>query len=132
MEPCQCITGIFDNQDDYSDTNYEQIGRSVQYGHLECLKMLHFMGNDWHQDIAVVAIENNELECLKYIIENMGRVNTKEQLLQTENISKKCVEYLMSDIIINLLKFHTILLLDSEFLYLIMMLLNLLLKVLLD
>jgi|688.fasta_scaffold71798_6 hypothetical protein len=105
MEPCQCITGIFDNQDDYSDPNYEQIGRSVQYGHLVCLKMLHFMGKDWHNDIAVVAIENVQVECLKYIIENMGRVDTKEKLLQTENISSKCVEYLMSDIIINLLNY---------------------------
>lgn len=78
---------------DYGHINYAVASYCVKNGHISCLRYLHQINNmlKWHNDIAEVAIENNQLECLKYILYFMGNF-----LIKSENISvfNECTEFL--------------------------------------
>lgn len=72
LKKFKCTQPIIDG--DYGHINYALMAYATKNGHLECLKKLHKLGADWHTDLAEVAAENNQIECLKYIMERMGRV----------------------------------------------------------
>lgn len=92
LKKYKCGQPIIDG--DYGHINYALMSYATKHGHLECLKKLHKeFGADWHSDLAQVAAENNQLECLKYIMENMGRVNCGKQILKMD-ISPECEKYI--------------------------------------
>jgi len=63
-------------EDDYGHINYALAAYCVIKGHNQCLKHLQRNSNFmWHADLATVTSENNNIECLKYILEYMGDVH---------------------------------------------------------
>lgn len=63
----------------------------VEIGHIECLKKIakeeQFM---YHSDLAQIAIEHDNLECLQYIVEDLGDVNVD---IDINNVGQHCKEY---------------------------------------
>ncbi len=61
---------------DYGHINYALASYCVYMGHVECLKKLHYnVELQWHSDLADCVIYNDDLECLKFVVEVMGDVN---------------------------------------------------------
>lgn len=56
--------------------NYALTAYCVEIGHVECLRTLstlpYFM---YHSDLAIVAAECDQLECLQFIIQVLGKVD---------------------------------------------------------
>ncbi|AYV82984.1 MAG: hypothetical protein Hyperionvirus3_130 [Hyperionvirus sp.] len=89
----KCYNSI--REGDYGDMNYAVAAYAVEKGHLGCLQTLHKKYDlMWHADLAEVAIENNQFECLQYIMEHMGDVNCCRESLTNSNINDKCKEYI--------------------------------------
>ena len=63
---------------EFGDLNYALAAYCVTVNHVECLQKLHQAKQIvWHDDLAVVAIEADHLECLRYVVEKMGDVTIK-------------------------------------------------------
>lgn len=80
---------------EFGHENYALPAFCVCNGHLECLKKLHKNKEFklmWHFDLSNVAIENDNLECLIYILENMGDVDDKFDL---NCVGKQCMNYVV-------------------------------------
>lgn len=73
LSPYKCWRDI--ENEDYGHLNYAVMAYAVKQGHISCLKMLYEIGADWHEDLLVVAKEEDQLECLKYISETMEHPN---------------------------------------------------------
>ncbi len=77
---------------EYGHINYSVASYCVKNGHLNCLKYLHQNTQlQWHNDLAVVAIENSQLLCLKYIVEFMGDYKIYDNYVCSNN---ECIEYI--------------------------------------
>lgn len=73
------------------DDNYLLPSYCVSIGHVNCLKQISKeKGFMYHSDLAIVAVENDQLECLKFIIEKLGHVKTEFDM---ETIGPKCKKY---------------------------------------
>lgn len=63
----------------------------VEINHVDCLKTIskekNFM---WHADLAIIAIENDNLEALIYIVDNMGDV---EMDIDMNDVGPNCKRY---------------------------------------
>ena len=69
----KCFREIDDGH--FGHPNYSVTAYAVLHGHLECLKTLHKkVCAMWHVDLAQVAHESNQPECLDYILKCMGNV----------------------------------------------------------
>ena len=80
-------------EDDYGHINYALAAYCVIKGHNQCLKHLHRNSNFmWHADLATVASENNNIECLKYILEYMGDVHVPTIESETSDKIKNYLE----------------------------------------
>jgi hypothetical protein len=76
---------------DYGHINYALAAYCVDIGHIECLKKLYTdLDLEWHLDLADCAIEKDNLECLKFIVEVMGDVKICSK---NKNVRKNCKEY---------------------------------------
>lgn len=84
----------YQNINDYGHLNYAVMNYAASVGHLNCIKYLH-KNTDvmWHTGLACVAAENNQLLCLKYIMEEMGDVSLDLNLYKHVN-SPECKKYL--------------------------------------
>lgn len=84
--------------ENYGHLNYAVMSYAASKGHIECIKQLHekqLRENDaalWHSDLAIVAAENDQLECLKYIIQQMGKVNCDPN--NYKDIPNRCKTYM--------------------------------------
>ena len=71
--------------------NYNLPAYCVEIGHIECLKKISkeedFM---YHSDLAIVAIEHDNLECLQYIVEHLGDVKLVNDI---NDVGENCKEY---------------------------------------
>jgi hypothetical protein len=76
----------------YGDIKYSLAAYCVAIGHSDCLKKL-YKNTDihWHADLADCAIEKDDLECLKVVIEDMGDITIRSQ-----NIGKNCRKYIQN------------------------------------
>ncbi len=81
--------------DDYGHINYAVMAYATTHGHIDCLKKLHKNGSMWHTDLAIVAAENDQIECLQYIIEEMGDITYEEKDFKYIK-SSECLNYLMA------------------------------------
>lgn len=82
----------------FCNENYALPLYCVAIGHLECLKKIskepNFM---YHADLAVCAIEHDQIECLKFIIEELGDVYIPTKKDEIE-IGEKCKDYVINNI----------------------------------
>jgi hypothetical protein len=74
---------------EYGHINYALAAYCVKMKHIECLKKI-YKNTDmlWHSDLADCAIEEDDLECLKFIVEVMGDVE-----IYSKHIGINCKEY---------------------------------------
>ncbi len=92
LKKYKCFQDIKDYK--HGHPNYAVMSYAVQHGHLDCLKKLHKeIDADWHAGLAEIAAEYNRMDCLKYIMENMGRVHCREHILKC-SVSLECKEYI--------------------------------------
>lgn len=93
-----CYLEIIDG--DYGHLNYAVAAYVVKNGHFDCLKELYETTNGfmWHNDLASVAIENNRLNELKYILEKMGDIEDIKVLMRNakEHGNASIISYLES------------------------------------
>lgn len=76
---------------EYGHINYALATYCVHSGHLDCLKNIYKNTNMmWHADLADVAIEADNLECLKFIVDVMGDVTISSK---DKEIKKNCKKY---------------------------------------
>ena len=88
----KCFQEIEDEE--YGHINYAVMAYAASSGHLNCIKTLHENTDVmWHTDLAIVAAENNNLDCLQYIIEHMGDVSCGTTDFK-DVTSLKCKEYI--------------------------------------
>ena len=74
---------------DFGHTNYALAAYCVTIGHVNCLKQLHTDAIlQWHDDLADVAIECDNLECLTYVVAEMGDVT-----IHPSPIGPNCKEF---------------------------------------
>ncbi len=60
----KCFQEIEDEE--YGHINYAVMAYAASNGHLNCIKTLHENTDVmWHTDLAIVAAENNQLDCLQ-------------------------------------------------------------------
>ncbi len=89
----------FDALYDVGNPLYNLPAYCVEIGHIECLKTIskeeQFM---YHADLAMIAVEQDNLECLKYIIEEMGDVKLN---LNDQDVGPNCKDY-VNDILLKL------------------------------
>lgn len=65
----------------------------VEIGHVNCLKYISKLPNFmYHNDLAMCAIDNDQLECLQYIVENCPDIYMIESL-DDWDIGENCMEY---------------------------------------
>ena len=76
--------------DDYNNENniYAVMSYAVSQGHIECVKILHTYNAMWYTNIANIAIESNQFDCFRYIIEKMVIEKNNEI-----KISRKALDY---------------------------------------
>ena len=77
-----CYNEIYQN--DYGHINYALASYCAEKGHLECLEHLHEDKDIellWYNDLAIVAFENGNFECLLYIVKVMGDVKTTLEMV---------------------------------------------------
>ena len=76
---------------DYGDNNYALPAYCLEKNHLECLKQISkepkFM---YHGDLAICAIESDNLEFLKFIVECLGDVSIDVKI---SDVGPNCLEY---------------------------------------
>jgi len=83
----KCADPIID--DEYGHINYALMAYATSHGHLDCLKELHVTYEaGWHTDLAGVAIENDQFECLQYIMEKMGGVQCGKDIINSKTPKK--------------------------------------------
>jgi len=71
--------------------NYAVMSYAAKKGHLDCIKYLHQNTYVmWHNDLAIVAAESDQLECLKYIVEQIGDVSVSLSCVTSE----ECIKYI--------------------------------------
>lgn len=76
---------------EYGHINYALASYCVYMGHIECLRNIYNNTDmQWHADLADCAIEKDNLECLKFIVEVMGDVTIDSK---EKNVGKNCEEY---------------------------------------
>ncbi len=76
---------------DCGHINYALASYCVSIGHIECLKKLHYnVDLQWHSDLADCVIYNDDLECLKFVIEVMGDVNIRTN---DDELGVNCRDY---------------------------------------
>ena len=76
----------------YGFIKYALASYCVDVGHADCLRKIHKnLDVHWHADLADCAIEKDDLECLKVIIEEMGDVK-----IDVKNIGDNCREYVQN------------------------------------
>ncbi len=78
---------------DYGHINYSLVAYIIKIGHLDCLKKIRKnkdINLQWHAGIADYAIECENLNMLRYIVENMGWVT----ITKTNGNIKDIQEYL--------------------------------------
>lgn len=79
---------------DYGHKNYALAAYCVSIGHVDCLAALRQENIiAWHADLAVYAIEANQLDCLRYIVDHMGDVVIHASDVDPSSV---CAEYVYS------------------------------------
>ncbi len=77
LEKCEAFVEM---QENCGDINYILPSYCVEIGHLDCLKYISKLPNFmYHSDLAVCAMEHGQIECVKWIIENMKDVHIPEK-----------------------------------------------------
>jgi hypothetical protein len=92
VEKTQCLQVI----DDYGHWNYAVTAYAASKGHLKCLESLRELGASYHSDIAIVAAENGQYECLVFIVKNFTEYEL--DLTGTEHVEDpQCREFLTQE-----------------------------------
>jgi hypothetical protein len=66
---------------DFGHINYALAAYCVSNNHIECLKKLHqTVDLEWHNDLAIVALECNNITGLKYIVNEMRNVEITPEI----------------------------------------------------
>lgn len=87
IEHYEAFDGIYSG----GHPNYRLPAYCVEIGHYECLKTISKEeGFMYHGDMAFVAIEHDNLECLKYIVEELGDVSFN---IDIADVGPNCKEY---------------------------------------
>jgi len=91
LEKYPCFGEVMDNCGHH---RYAVMSYATKKGHLNCLIRLHKLGAAWHNDLAMVAVESDQLHCLRYIVEQMGDVAVNKEELRTSARSKEIRSYI--------------------------------------
>lgn len=76
-------------QEEFGHINYALPSYCVSINHLECLKTISLEPNFmYHSDLAICAVESDNLECLKFIVEVLGDVQ-----LEFVEVGPNCEKY---------------------------------------
>ena len=59
-------------QINYDQLNHAVMNYAVSKGHIDCVKTLHSLHAILDPDIANIAVETEQLECFKYIVEKIA------------------------------------------------------------
>ena len=92
LQKYECYNKICEG--DYGHITYALLAYCISNGHLDCIKKIrenedYFFA--YHADSADVAIENNNIEMLKYIVEELGDVT-----ISTAHMNNECKKYIDS------------------------------------
>lgn len=92
LKKYKCFQDVEDGE--YGHMNYAVIAYAVKHEHIDCPKKIHTeLDSMWQSDLAIVATVSDRLDCLKYIMENMGDVFCGEHILNYDG-SLKCKNYI--------------------------------------